>query len=407
MKRSFILLVSVLLLGAGFSRADACTTAVISGKYTADGRPLLLKHRDTGHLQNKLVYFTDGKYPYIGVVNADDSLLANVWAGVNSAGFAIMNSASYNLNLGDTTKIKDREGKLMKLALQTCATVEDFEKLLQTLPKPLGVDANFGVIDARGGAAYFETGNYRYKKYDANDPAVAPFGYIIRTNYSYVGKREKDYGIIRYQTAQTLFYRAAQAGNLSHRFLLQKVSRCLWHSLTQRDLTKNLPSKQDAPLFVDFRDFIPRYSSASTVVVQGVKPGEPADLTTMWTILGFQLCSVAVPVWVAAGKDLPAILQADYPGFAPLCNWALQLKDRCFPIKRGSGKYYLNWPAVLNREGTGIFQQLRPLENTILRQADKMLLGWRQHGFKKKEALQFYDQVNSEVTSFYRSKFRL
>ena len=44
----------------------ACTTAIISGKATVDGRPLLFKHRDTGHSQNKLMFFEDGDYNYIG-----------------------------------------------------------------------------------------------------------------------------------------------------------------------------------------------------------------------------------------------------------------------------------------------------------------------------------------------------
>ena len=35
----------------------ACTTAIVSGKGTPDGRPLLLKHRDTSFDQNKLMFF--------------------------------------------------------------------------------------------------------------------------------------------------------------------------------------------------------------------------------------------------------------------------------------------------------------------------------------------------------------
>ena len=82
-----------------------------------------------------------------------------------NAGFGIMNSASYNLKLNDdTTKISDLEGMIMKMALERCATLEDFEKMLNDLPKPLGVEANFGVIDANGGAAYYETDNFKFIK---------------------------------------------------------------------------------------------------------------------------------------------------------------------------------------------------------------------------------------------------
>ena len=52
----------------------------------------------------------------------------------------------------------------MKQALQTCKTIEDFENLLNDLPKPTKLAANYGVIDAYGGAAYFELGNYKIEK---------------------------------------------------------------------------------------------------------------------------------------------------------------------------------------------------------------------------------------------------
>jgi nitrous oxidase accessory protein NosD len=112
------------------STIEACTTAIISGKATVNGRPLLFKQRDTDELSNKLVSFTDGKYSYIGLVNTKDTKNKAVWGGYNSAGFAIMNSASYNLNNKDSVKNSDNEGFIMKLALQTCATLADFEKLL-------------------------------------------------------------------------------------------------------------------------------------------------------------------------------------------------------------------------------------------------------------------------------------
>ena len=160
--------------GRALKRSIACTTFIISGKYTPDGRPILYKHRDTGTLDNALVFFTDGKYPYIGLVDATSEGRSTVWGGYNSAGFAIMNSAAYNNNIGDTAKLVDREGIVMKLALQQCATLADFEKMLTELPKPLGVDANFGVIDASGGAAYYETGQQGFIKIDANDPPSLP-----------------------------------------------------------------------------------------------------------------------------------------------------------------------------------------------------------------------------------------
>ena len=57
--------------------------------------------------------------------------------------------------------------------------------------------------------------------------------------------------------------------------------------------------------FID-QDFIPRSSTSCSVVVQGVKPGVKAELTTMWTLLGYPPTGIAVPLWVKdAGKLLP------------------------------------------------------------------------------------------------------
>jgi hypothetical protein len=396
-----------LILMVPVDQAGSCTTAVISGKYTPDGRSLLLKHRDSDFMQNKLMYFTDGNYPYIGLVNAEDSTGMEVWGGCNAAGFAIINSAAYNLNIGDSTKLMDREGIIMKKALQKCATLQDFENLLSTLPKPLGSDANFGVIDAHGGAAYYETGNFNFTRIDANDPRTAPLGYLIRTNYAFTGKSDYGAGYIRYATAEDLFYQASASQNLSPEFLLRDVSRCLKHSLTGTDLWKNLPLNNDQAQFVFFRDFIPRYSSTTSLVIQGITGNEDPALTTIWTILGFPLSSVAVPVWIAGGASLPEILSASGAGAAPLCNGSLQLKKYCFPITRGNGSSYLNLSALINQQQSGILQKLQPLESKILTETRRNLTEWRREVKPSAKIQKFYDWLDTNVRSEYKNLFNL
>ncbi len=339
MRRKLILFFVLFIIQTNFP----CTTAIVSGKYTKNGRPLLLKHRDSGFEQNKLMFFEDGKYDYIGLVNSEDIYGIEVWGGVNSKGFAIINSASYNLKPdNDTTTVVDREGIVMKLALQECATIDDFENLLLSMDKPLGVEANFGVIDANGGAAYFETNNFTYNKIDVNDKKIAPFGYVIRTNYSFVTNRNDGYGYIRYNTANELFYEASLENNLSAKFILQDVSRSLKHSLLNINLKENIEFSENETELIPFQDFIPRKNSCATVVIEGVKPNESPELSTLWTILGFQLTSVAIPTWVEGGAELPKILMADKSGNAPLCEKALELKEEIFPVKLGNGKRYIN-----------------------------------------------------------------
>jgi len=130
----------------------------------------------------------DGKYSFTAVVNEGDEELKDVWIGTNSEGFSIMNTHSYNITDASTKDEEDLNGSFMRTALETCASVVEFEEMILRMPKPWRVSANFGVIDGRGGAAYFEMNWTEYFKFDVNDPSVAPDGYLVRTNYSFNGR---------------------------------------------------------------------------------------------------------------------------------------------------------------------------------------------------------------------------
>ena len=403
MSRIFIFFISTLYILN--INAVACTTAIVSGKYTKNGHPLIFKHRDTGTLQNKIMYFEDGKYKYMGVVNSNDLNGEEVWMGTNSAGFCIMNSASYNLNTNDTMDINDREGIIMKLALKECKTIEDFEKLLNDLSKPLGVEANFGVIDAYGGAAYYETTNWGFTKIDINDPIVAPFGYVIRTNYSFTGTRDDGYGYIRYLTAEELLYNAEATKSIDHKIFLKDISRSLKHSLLNKNWNKDFPKDSNDPFYIITQDYIPRYSSASTFLCEGVKEGEPIEFTTMWTILGYQLCSVAIPTWVSAGSELPQVVVADETGNAPICDAALKLKKNVYPISRGNGNSYMNLNSLYNKDGTGIYQKLRNIEDEIFSYTEKKINTWRTTNITTKEVRDYYKWIDDFIATQYENEF--
>jgi hypothetical protein len=396
-----ITFIILLLLVFSDLASEACTSIIISGKYTPDGRPIMWKNRDTDTYQNAIRYFNDGKYHSIGLIDSDDPTGKSVWIGYNSAGFAIMNTASYNLIMQDTIDVKDREGIVMREALMQCATVDEFESFLNDYKKPLGVEANFGVIDANGGAAYFEVSNFTFKKLDVNDSGIAPMGYIIRTNFSFTGDPNAGSGQIRYKTAGDLFYQAAQQNNLSVRFILQDVSRSLWHSLTKIDLKNSFSQNPNEQKFMNFTDFIPRYFSSAAVAIQGVKPGENVEYTTMWTILGFPLTSVVTPLWLCMGKDQPAQLTLGKNGVAPLCDNAIQLKQLLFPIKKSYGENYINVNALYNGSGTGIMQKLKPLDDMIFDEATKKLGEWRNNKDFKQEIPEFYKFMDQKISEQY------
>lgn len=397
MKNLFATLL-VLLLFSFIS--DACTTAVISGKYTANGRPIIWKLRDTESFENKMRYFTDGKYDYIGMINSNDAKGEQVWGGSNAAGFAIMNSASFNVNMEDTTSFKDQEGYFMKEALMKCATLADFEKLIEERPVPKGLAAHFGVLDANGGVAFYEVNNRTYTKFDANDPAQAPNGYIIRTNYSFTGKKDVGYGFIRFQTAQDLFYQADAMSQLSSRTILQDFSRCLKHAVLDVDYRKEYSTVPKGQHFVNSGDMITRHGSSSAILIEGVAKGEAPDLSTIWTMVGFPNTSICLPVWLKGGKNLPEVLVADGELNCELNQMAMKLKDRCYPIKRSAGYKYLNVSELVNREGTGIIQQLEAIEKQVFSNTEEKLSEWHRSGCNKKDIEAYYqwlDQVTKET----------
>jgi len=409
-KTIILIAIAILILGL---QSMACTVAVISGKYTKDGRPLLWKNRDTWAIKNKIVYFNDGKYEYMGLVNSHDSKGKSVWIGQNEKGFAIMNSASYNLNIGDTTRLNGQEGRIIKEALASCANIEDFEKYLDDMPRPTRLEANFGVIDANGGAAMYELNNKGYVKFDANDPTVAPFGYIIRANYSFTGSFGKESsGYLRYNTVDDLFYNAMATNTFDAKFILQDVTRGLKHSLLNVDLYEQYADvPENTTTYSFFHDFVPRSSSASSCVIQGVKKYENPELSTLWSIVGFPLTSIAIPTWVKAKDAFPSVLKYnDEYKNSPVCYAALELKNDVFPVRWGkfATKYYININALTNADKTGIVQKINPYENKIIAAADEVIADARSNDkLDISKVKSFYNNTDELVHIMFQKEFNI
>lgn len=212
--------------------SDACTAVIISGKVRPDGKPLMFKHRDTGNLDNTIEYFQGEKYSFLGLVNRDwrtNPVAKNtrgvpeVWSGRNNVGFCIINTATYDLKDDDVPMAQmDREGLVMYRALEICRTTADFERLLDTLSRPMGVEANFGVIDADGGAAWYEVNNHSWVKFDVNEE---PSGYRVVTNFTCTGRKEDRKGVDRYEKAcEILTNTEVPVAQWDHTFLIQNIS---------------------------------------------------------------------------------------------------------------------------------------------------------------------------------------
>lgn len=346
-----IILMAVLVIVAD---ASACTSAIVSGKLTTNGRPLLWKNRDTNDQNNRIKRFfaREGAYEFVGLLDARDKGDTAVWMGYNEKGFAIMNTASYNINADRVPeKEMDKEGVVMKKALEVCATVDEFEQLLKQWPQPRGVEANFGVIDASGNGAYFETGNFTIVKYDLKD---APEGILMRTNYSYSGRVDEGAGYVREGNEKCLLAPHIAKADFTPAVFTEELSRTFYHSVMDKDFTHT-----NVKWIVD-QDFIPRRISTASIVVEGVMPGEDPVLTTMWTALGYPPCAEVFPVWLWENGVPECLVGTGENNHAPQCDIVNKREKDVFSIKRGNGKHYLNLQKLYNSKGTGYCQVLIP-----------------------------------------------
>lgn len=340
MKRTFSPMIALLLTFGAFP-IGACTTAVASGSATTDGRPILWKNRDSDRRLNQVVYAADGKYAYLGLADKGDVAGMEIWAGVNAAGFAIMNSASYNLEKEDT----QGEGRFMKLALQSCADVAEFQALLEkTGTGGRDTSANFGVFDAGGTAAVFETGRKGFRRIDATDSKEAPGGLLLRTNYSTTGEGDAGTGFWRMRRARRIAEKLLRGGGLEVGSVLGRLARDLGNDALGTDPAAG-PTAGVTWAYTG--DSICRFDTTACVVIEGVKPGEDPLLSTLWVILGQPLAGVAVPLWVAAASVPPSL-----GGTAEVAPAAKAIESLCgelYPGARGDLERYLDAGALAGR----------------------------------------------------------
>lgn len=334
MKRIFALFAA---LAACAGTAMACTSMIVGASASASGRPLLWKNRDTGAESNFLHRVDNpGQIGYVGLFNGGDTLcLDEAWMGMNDAGFAIMNTVAYNLAPNDPAWT-DREGYVMAQALATCRTVDDFGRLLDGLPRPMGLRTCFGVIDAGGNGAYFETDDEKYVRCDLSDSRE---GVLVRSNYAYSGTPDQGMGYIRHDNVVDLLSPQIATGSITPASFTETLSRQLYNSLTHYDAGENTDKWT-----VD-QDFIPRHSTTASIVVEGLLPGEDPSKQIMWANISYPPCCHVVAVTLDKVPSAVDACAADGTARAPLALEALDLKKTVFPVTRGNGPKYIDLTA--------------------------------------------------------------
>ena len=218
-------------------------------------------------------WFKGPSYNFIGLVNSS-SKGGEIWAGHNSVGFCIMNTASYDLKDDDVP-----------------------EEFLESLPRPWGVEANFGIIDAFGEAAYYEVNNHSYRRYDVADE---PGGYMVVTNFTRSGRPEDRKGVDRFEKASEIM-KGIDVSTAGHYEII------------------NLISRSGKPIMRDI--------SSSSMVFEGVLPGEDPLQTVAWTVLGCPTTSVCIPLKVFGSDHIPSFMKEYKDGDnSQICSQSLVIK---------------------------------------------------------------------------------
>ena len=372
---SLLLLVSV--------PAAACTTAIVSAQASATGRPMIWKQRDASDEFNRIAYVRGEKYGFTGLFATADAACRKAYAGINEAGFAISNNLSYNLRPDSLGVAGTRNGELMTLALGTCASLDEFEAILVAKERPMQLSSNFAVIDAFGGAAYFEVSDTAYVRYDV------PRGiYQFRTNFSWSGDLDRRRGIARDITMQDVMGEHIGRGFDPGFFL--HTGRTHRNGLGEKDALK----RAGGPYLYE-HDFIPRSTTVSSLVIEGVAPGGRADSGVLWCAVGYTPCSYAVPVWVAAKERIPSMLTGD----APANQFAVRLNHSVRQIEWDEKYVHVK---ALRR----IIRRVEAAERVELKAGRRLTEEMDRHGFDPAAVDKFNTEADARFERF-RSQFAL
>lgn len=373
-----------LLLLAG--AAGACTVAAFGPGSTRDGRPMLWKNRDVTNPNQEFRFFAGGRFRF--VANAYAGETTHVWAGINEAGFAIMNADADNIGGFD---LPGDDGQLMFNALGGCGSVDDFIALLDSSGE-VGREwtANYGVFDSTGRTAMFEVANTWYVGYEAAEDTL---GFIVRANFAFAGDTNRRIGLHRFNRAFSLCTTARRGNRIDAEFVITELAR----DIAQPDL-------DPYPLpFEGFYEGYPygclptanslcRNTTRSVEVMVGPRPGEPAGTGMMWALAGGPEVTVPIPLWVAAGRT-PGLLDGD--STSALCDSAIALRQANFP--------YEEWPRLVNTFSyVRVREALAPTESLVFALVQAETANWSPAGPTPEQAGALSDSCCALLLDGYR-----
>lgn len=326
-----LLTIAFALLFCGwFHDAGACSAIVISGKYTADGKPLILKTRDQGYknFNTNVKFHRRGKYDFIsmgptpGVVAEK---IRSTGGGMNSQGLC-MAALTSNSFPSDTLKVKGHGSAAFQLyALANCKSIKEFDEYLASIPQPLAVRFNLCVTDAFGGAAIYEFGNNSWVKYDVNDPKDAPDGWRCCTNFAFSGDEPDKSGVDRYEDCVEIMKAVRKNGNgkyeLTPQYLMDQCGRSFI------DVRRGFNDTNLVAESIVDKGLISYWRSSNLIVFQGVAAGTDPRFGVMWTALGHPRCSPLIPLIPSLGNTIPRYIDNPPAREAEIFSLVMKISD--------------------------------------------------------------------------------
>lgn len=290
MKRLSILVIALFALCID---ALACTSAIVAAQRSSEGVPMLWKHRDNSFSNTRVDYVTGGKYAYSALVPNNRRYRLWLYAGINEVGLGVITTATANLPIAteeewEACPRKYVRGGTSRRALRECSTIEEFEEMLRSEKRARGSKGNLGIADATGAVAYFEIWDLGYRRYDVESGSK---GFDVRANFSHArtvknkGASDRRYRLIMKEmgeykglfTPQQLIGYSRSFNSLKHGNVLNTNDRYICQNHT-----------------------VPRHSTVGAIVLvcDGKNP-------RMLVMNGHSVSSVAVPVYVKAGRNIP------------------------------------------------------------------------------------------------------
>jgi len=370
-----------------FMVVDACTIGIASGSVTENGKPLIWKTRDRASRPHNQVYYnTNFEINFVSVVDTTETIC---WMGLNDQGFAVLNSAAYDL---DETR-DNNHGYMMQHALGNFSTIQEFENYLIATNGDREAWGNFAVMDSAGKVSLFEVSNSQYWRYDADN---SQNGWLVRTNFSESGGG--DVGLDRYLRSEDIISELVENHELSAKSLFE---------YNLRDLSDPESNEVEIPFeghsqnnglygFFDTRNSITDKSSVSGVVMQGVNPGEDPRLSVMYTALGNPLFTPAVPVF-PIGQ--PSSFLYNENGHALFNTKSLEFKE----IFYSSSTSYLLDTFCLASENNDFLNEILELEEDVFEDTEELIEQFNLIDFSDSDLIEFQEDIYAQVYSEYHA----